>query len=209
MRCKVGAAGQNPANRFEVLSDITLSLGDKVSLDSLAFRAGSPAHHGAAAVTTHHARHRRALRCEANTPLMPQLDIQRGSSDLPAVARSTTPVWISLCHQTIPDVLAGVTCAARCSRRSTFLLRAVVAAVADIVFDPGGPGSLGTVQNRQTGNDCSAGRRHSAQQLGARVGLEDVSLESTCPTRLRCCWQISFAAHLCELWHQSGGRSTR
>jgi len=30
-----------------------------------------------------------------------------------------------------------------------------------------------------------AGRAILAQQLGARVGLEDVSLDRTCPTRLR------------------------
>jgi translocation and assembly module TamB len=181
----LGSDEEDPAKRFEVMSTITLSLGDRVSIDtrgltgrltgSLTIRSGYDAiTRGTGELSVVEGKY---------TAYARKLDIKRGRLifnggpiDDPGVDLRATKEF--------PDVTAGV------NVRGTLLQPRM-----SFFSDPPLPqsqvvslilagGSLESVQNRSTGNTgagsaaLAQGGAILAQQLGSHVGIEDVSLES-------------------------------
>lgn len=177
---RVGAQAEDPTKRFEVLSDITLSLGEKVSLDTLGLsgrltgslhvRSGyDPITHGTGELSVAEGKY---------TAYGRKLDIQRGRLIFSGGPVEDPGVDIRAIKQ-FPDALAGVNVRGTLqSPRTTFFSEPSLPQSQILSLILAG-GSLGAVQNRQTGNELLAqGGAILAQQLGARVGLEDVSVES-------------------------------
>jgi translocation and assembly module TamB len=178
----VGKEPEDPNKRFEVTSDITLALGDKVSIDTLGLKArltGSiDVHSGADNVTS--GTGELSIEDGKYSAYGRQLDIQRGRLifnggvvDDPGIDIRAVKVF--------PDVTAGINVrgSLRQPRISYFSDPSLTQSQILSLLLAGG--SLQSVQNRQNGAASqliAQGGAILAQQLGSKVGIQDVGLES-------------------------------
>ena len=180
----VGAEPVDPAKRFEVLTGISLTLGDKVSLDTLGLTARLTGTLTLRSGTDEITRGQGELSIEEGkyAAYGRRLDIERGRLVFSGGPVNNPGVDIRAIKQ-YPDVKAGV------NVRGTLLQPRL-----SFFSEPSLPqsqilslilagGSIESAQNRsnpnQAGNEILAqGSAILAQQLGSRVGIEDVSLES-------------------------------
>ena len=181
----VGSEEEDPTKRVEVMSNITLSLGDRVTIDttgltgrltgSITIRSGYDAFTRATGELSvaegKYTAYGRKLDIERGRLIFTGGPIDNPGIDLRAI-------------KSFPDVKAGV------NVRGTLLQPHMT-----FFSDPSLPqsqivslilagGSLESAQNRTTGNSGAGGAALAqgaailGQQLGSRVGIEDVSLES-------------------------------
>jgi translocation and assembly module TamB len=165
---------------FDVTTDIKLTLGDRVSIDtsgltgllkgSIALRSGEDAATlGTGELSVEEGKY---------TAYARKLDIQRGRLIFNGGTVANPGVDIRAIKQ-FPDVIAGVNVRGTLlSPRLTFFSEPPLPQSQILSLILAG-GSLQSAQNRQTGNEILAqGGAIIAQQLGSRVGIEDVSVES-------------------------------
>ncbi|MBV9345310.1 MAG: translocation/assembly module TamB domain-containing protein [Gammaproteobacteria bacterium] len=176
----VGSEEEDPAKRLEVHSDITLSLGDKVTLDTLGLTGrltGSiEIRSGYDAITR--ATGDLSIQEGQYLAYARKLDIQRGRLvfnggpiDNPGVELVAVKVF--------PDVTAGVNVRGTLLSPHMFFFSNPPLPQAQIVSLILAGGSLETAQNRSAyGVAAAQGAALLAQQLGSRIGIQDVSLES-------------------------------
>jgi translocation and assembly module TamB len=178
----VGREPEDPKQHFEVTSDITLALGDKVSIDTLGLKArltGSvTVHSGADNVTN--GTGELSIEDGKYSAYGRQLDIQRGRLifnggvvDDPGIDIRAVKVF--------PDVTAGINVrgSLRQPRISYFSDPSLTQSQILSLLLAGG--SLESVQNRQNGAAAqmlAQGGAILAQQIGSKVGIQDVGLES-------------------------------
>ena len=178
----VGKPPPNPNERFEVTSDVTLALGDKVSIDTAGLKGrltGSIAvHSGADNVTT--GTGELSVEDGKYSAYGRQLDIQRGRLIFNGGVIEDPGIDIRAV-KVFPDVTAGVNVRGtlRQPRISYFSDPSLTQSQILSLLLAGG--SLESVQNR---NNSAAsqliaqGGAMLAQQLGSKVGIQDVGLES-------------------------------
>jgi translocation and assembly module TamB len=181
----VGSEEEDPTKRVEVMSNITLSLGDRVTIDttgltcrltgSITIRSGYDAFTRATGELS--------VAEGKYTAYGRKLDIERGRLIFTGGPIDNPGIDLRAIKQ-FPDVKAGV------NVRGTLLQPHMT-----FFSDPSLPqsqivslilagGSLESVQNRTTGNSGAGGAALAqgaailGQQVGSRVGIEDVSLES-------------------------------
>jgi translocation and assembly module TamB len=178
----VGKEPEDPNKRFEVTSDITLALGDKVSIDTLGLKArlaGSVAvHSGADNVTT--GTGELSILDGKYSAYGRQLDIQRGRLIFNGGVVSDPGIDIRAV-KVFPDVTAGINVrgSLRQPRISYFSDPSLTQSQILSLLLAGG--SLESVQNRQNGAAAqmlAQGGAILAQQIGSKVGIQDVGLES-------------------------------
>ena len=178
----VGKQPENPNERFLVTSDVTLSLGDKVSIDTLGLKArltGSIAvHSGADDVTS--GTGELSIEDGKYSAYGRQLDIQRGRLIFNGGVVEDPGIDIRAV-KVFPDVTAGINVrgSLRQPRISYFSDPSLTQSQILSLLLAGG--SLQSVQNRQNGAAAQAiaqGGAILAQQLGSKVGIQDVGLES-------------------------------
>jgi translocation and assembly module TamB len=178
----VGKAPPDPNERFEVTSDVTLVLGDKVSIDTAGLKGrltGSIAvHSGADNVTT--GTGELSVEDGKYSAYGRQLDIQRGRLIFNGGVIEDPGIDIRAV-KVFPDVTAGVNVRGtlRQPRISYFSDPSLTQSQILSLLLAGG--SLESVQNR---NNSAAsqliaqGGAMLAQQFGSKVGIQDVGLES-------------------------------
>jgi translocation and assembly module TamB len=177
----VGKPPPNPNERFEVTSDVTLVLGDKVSIDTSGLTGrltGSIAvHSGADNVTT--GTGELSVEDGKYSAYGRWLDIQRGRLIFNGGAIANPGIDIRAV-KILPDVTAGINVRGtlRQPRISYFSDPSLTQSqVLSLLL---GGGSLESVQNR---NNSAAsqliaqGGAMLAQQIGSKVGIQDVGLE--------------------------------
>ena len=176
----VGSEPEDPTQRLEVLSNITLALGDKVTLDTLGLTGrltGSiNIRSGYDAITR--ATGDLSIQEGQYLAYARKLDIQRGRLvfnggpiDNPGVELVAVKVF--------PDVTAGVNVRGTLLSPHMFFFSNPPLPQAQIVSLILAGGSLETAQNRSAyGVAAAQGAALLAQQLGSRIGIQDVSLES-------------------------------
>ena len=180
----VGAEPEDPSKRFEVITGISLTLGDKVNLDTFGLTARLTGTLTLRSGTDEFTRGTGELSVEEGkyTAYGRRLDIERGRLVFSGGDVNNPGVDIRAIKQ-YPDVKAGV------NVRGTLLQPRL-----SFFSEPSLPqsqilslilagGSFESAQNRnnpgQAGNELLAqGGAILAQQLGSRVGIEDVGLES-------------------------------
>lgn len=180
----VGAEPEDPSKRFEVASNISLTLGDKVTLDTFGLTARLTGTLGLRDGTDDVTRGTGELSIEEGkyTAYGRRLDIERGRLVFSGGPVNNPGVDIRAVKQ-YPDVKAGVNVRGTLIQpRLTFFSEPSLPQSQILSLILAG-GSLETAQsktsNGQTGNELLAqGSAILAQQLGARVGIEDVALES-------------------------------
>ncbi len=181
----VGNEEEDPTKRFEVMSTITLGLGERVNIDtsgltcrltgSITIRSGyDPITRATGELSVADGKY---------TAYGRKLDIERGRLIFTGGPVDDPGIDLRAIKQ-FPDVKAGV------NVRGTLLQPRMT-----FFSDPSLPqsqivslilagGSLESAQNRTTGNSGAGGAALAqgaailGQQLGSRVGIEDVSLES-------------------------------
>ena len=180
----VGTEPEDPAKRFEVISGISLTLGDKVTLDTFGLTARLTGtlvlRDGVDNIT----RGSGELSIEEGkyTAYGRRLDIERGRLVFSGGDVSNPGVDIRAVKQ-YPDVKAGVNVRGTLTQpRFTFFSEPSLPQSQILSLILAG-GSLETAQNNAkqggAGNELLAqGSAILAQQLGSRVGIEDVALES-------------------------------
>ncbi len=178
----VGKPPADPNERFEVTSDVTLTLGEKVSIDTAGLKGrlvGSIAVHGGADnVTT--GTGELSVEDGKYSAYGRQLDIQRGRLIFNGGIIEDPGIDIRAV-KVFPDVTAGVNVRGtlRQPRISYFSDPSLTQSQILSLLLAGG--SLESVQNR---NNSAAsqliaqGGAMLAQQLGSKVGIQDVGLES-------------------------------
>ncbi len=181
----VGSEEEDPTKRLEAMSNITLSLGDRVTIDttgltcrltgSITIRSGYDAFTRATGELS--------VAEGKYTAYGRKLDIERGRLIFTGGPIDNPGIDLRAIKE-FPDVKAGV------NVRGTLLQPHMT-----FFSDPSLPqsqivslilagGSLESAQNRTTGNSGAGGAALAqgaailGQQLGSRVGIEDVSLES-------------------------------
>jgi translocation and assembly module TamB len=180
----VGAEPEDPAKRFEVASNISLTLGDKVTLDTFGLAARLTGTLVLRDGTDDVTRGSGELSIEEGkyTAYGRRLDIERGRLVFSGGPVNNPGVDIRAVKQ-YPDVKAGVNVRGTLVQpRLTFFSEPTLPQSQILSLILAG-GSLETAQsktnNGQTGNELLAqGSAILAQQLGSRVGIEDVALES-------------------------------
>ncbi|MEJ0037098.1 MAG: translocation/assembly module TamB domain-containing protein [Gammaproteobacteria bacterium] len=180
----VGAEPIDPSKRFEVISGISLTLGDKVTLDTFGLTARLTGTLVLRDGTDDVTRGSGELSIEEGkyTAYGRRLDIERGRLVFSGGPVNNPGVDIRAVKQ-YPDVKAGVNVRGTLTQpRLTFFSEPSLPQSQILSLILAG-GSLETAQNRtntgQAGNELLAqGSAILAQQLGARVGIEDVALES-------------------------------
>ena len=178
----VGAEPDDPNKRFEVTSDVTLALGDKVSIDTLGLKArltGSVAvHSGADNITT--GTGELSVEDGKYSAYGRQLDIQRGR--LIFIGGIIEDPGIDIrAVKVFPDVTAGINVrgSLRQPRISYFSDPSLTQSQILSLLLAGG--SLESVQNRNNSaasQMIAQGGAILAQQFGSKVGIQDVGLES-------------------------------
>ena len=180
----VGQEQVDPSKRFEVLTGISLTLGDKVSLDTfgltgrltgtITMRSGSDEiTRGTGELSVEDGKY---------TAYGRRLDIERGRLVFSGGPVNNPGVDIRAVKQ-YPDVKAGVNVRGTLLQPRLSFFSEPSLPQSQIVSLILAGGSFESAQNRnnpnQAGNEALAqGSAILAQQLGARVGIEDVSLES-------------------------------
>ena len=179
----VGAEPEDPSKRFEVVSGISLTLGDKVTLDTFGLTARLTGTLALRDGTDNVTRGTGELSIEEGkyTAYGRRLDIERGRLVFSGGEVSNPGVDIRAVKQ-YPDVKAGVNVRGTLNQpRITFFSEPSLPQSQILSLILAG-GSLESAQNSaktgQAGNELLAqGSAILAQQLGARVGIEDVGLE--------------------------------
>ncbi len=180
----VGAEPEDPSKRFEVSSNIALTLGDKVTLDTFGLTARLTGTLGLRDGTDDVTRGTGELSIEEGkyTAYGRRLDIERGRLVFSGGPVNNPGVDIRAVKQ-YPDVKAGVNVRGTLTQpRLTFFSEPSLPQSQILSLILAG-GSFETAQNKtnnaQTGNELLAqGSAILAQQIGSRVGIEDVALES-------------------------------
>jgi translocation and assembly module TamB len=178
----VGKQPENPNERFEVTSDITLSLGDKVSIDTLGLKArltGSiVVHNGTDNVTS--GTGELSIEDGKYSAYGRQLDIQRGRLIFNGGVVGNPGIDIRAV-KVFPDVTAGINVRGSLQQPRISYFSDPSLTQSQILSLLLAGGSLQSVQNRQNGAAAQAiaqGGAILAQQLGSKVGIQDVGLES-------------------------------
>jgi translocation and assembly module TamB len=178
----VGKQPENPNERFEVTSDITLSLGDKVSIDTLGLKArltGSiVVHNGVDNVTS--GTGELSIEDGKYSAYGRQLDIQRGRLIFNGGVVENPGIDIRAV-KVFPDVTAGINVRGSLQQPRISYFSDPSLTQSQILSLLLAGGSLQSVQNRQNGAAAQAiaqGGAILAQQLGSKVGIQDVGLES-------------------------------
>ena len=180
----VGQEVVDPSKRFEVFTGISLTLGEKVSLDTFGLTArltgtitlrsgGDDITRGAGELSVEDGKY---------TAYGRRLDIERGRLVFSGGPVNNPGVDIRAVKQ-YPDVKAGVNVRGTLLQPRLSFFSEPSLPQSQIVSLILAGGSLESAQNRNTpnqaGNEALAqGSAILAQQLGSRVGIEDVSLES-------------------------------
>jgi translocation and assembly module TamB len=179
----VGAEQQDPAKRFQVMSTITLTLGDKVTLDTSGL-SGRLA--GSITVRSGYDEVTRAtgeLSIEEGkySAYARKLDIQRGRLIFTGGPIQDPGVDLRAIKE-FPDVTAGINVRGtlRQPRISFFSDPSLPQSqIVSLILAGGGLESVQNQKSAGAGNDALAqGGALLAQQLGSRIGIEDVSLET-------------------------------
>lgn len=178
----VGQQQTDPSKRFEVTSTITLGLGDHVSIDTSGLTGrltgNITVRSGYDAVTS--ATGELSIEQGKYTAYARKLDIQRGRLIFTGGPIGNPGIDIRAIKE-FPDVTAGVNVRGTLLQPRMSFFSDPSLTQSQIVSLILAGGSLETAQNRQSGagNELLAqGGAILAQQLGSRVGIEDVSLES-------------------------------
>jgi translocation and assembly module TamB len=179
----VGAEPADPAKRFEVTSAITLSLGDKVTLDTsgLSGRLGGniTVRSGFDQVT----RATGELTIEEGKYIAyaRKLDIQRGRLIFTGGPIQDPGVDLRAIKE-FPDVTAGINVRGTLQQpRMSFFSDPSLpqSQIVSLILAGGGLESVQNPKSSGAGNEALAqGGAILAQQLGSRIGIEDVSLET-------------------------------
>jgi translocation and assembly module TamB len=178
----VGKEPDDPAKRFEVTSDVTLALGDKVAVDAAGLKArltGSIAVRSGYDNVTN-GTGELSIEDGKYTAYGRQLDIQRGRLIFNGGVVEDPGIDIRAVKE-FPDVTAGVNVRGtlRAPRITFFSDPSLTQSQILSLLLAGG--SLESVQNRQNGAAAqllAQGGAILAQQLGSKVGIQDVGLES-------------------------------
>jgi translocation and assembly module TamB len=180
----VGAEPVDPTKRFEVLTGIALTLGDKVSIDTLGLTARLIGTLTLRSGTDEITRGSGELSVEEGkyTAYGRRLDIERGRLVFSGGPVNNPGVDIRAIKQ-YPDVKAGVNVRGTLLQPRLSFFSEPSLPQSQIVSLILAGGSIESAQNRnnpnQAGNELLAqGSAILAQQLGSRVGLEDIGLES-------------------------------
>ncbi len=178
----VGQEQTDPSKRFEVVSAITLSLGDRVSVDTTGLTGrltgNITVRSGYDEVTS--ATGELNIEQGKYTAYARKLDIQRGRLIFTGGPIGNPGIDIRAIKE-FPDVTAGINVRGTLLQPRLSFFSDPSLTQSQIVSLILAGGSLETAQNRQAGagNELLAqGGAILAQQLGSRVGIEDVSLES-------------------------------
>jgi translocation and assembly module TamB len=178
----VGKEPDDPTKRFEVTSDITLALGDKVSIDTLGLKArltGSIAvHSGPDGVTS--GTGELSIEDGKYSAYGRQLDIQRGRLIFNGGVVENPGIDIRAV-KVFPDVTAGINVRGSLQQPRISYFSDPSLTQSQILSLLLAGGSLESVQNRQNGAASqliAQGGAILAQQLGSKVGIQDVGLES-------------------------------
>ncbi len=179
----VGDESEDPTRRFEVLSTITLTLGDQVSIatSGLTGRLSGAINVRSGYGDATHASGEFAVVEGRYAAYGRNLDIQRGRLIFTGGPIENPGVDIRAVKK-FPDVVAGVNVRGTLQQpRLTFFSEPSLPQSQIISLILAG-GSLASVQNSQNGGAggelLAQGGAILAQQLGSRIGIEDVSLES-------------------------------
>ena len=178
----VGQQQTDPSKRFEVASNITLSLADRVSIDTSGLTGRLTGNinvrSGDAEVTS--ATGELNIEQGKYTAYARKLDIQRGRLIFTGGPIGNPGIDIRAIKE-FPDVTAGINVRGTLLQPRLSFFSDPSLTQAQIVSLILAGGSLESAQNRQAGagNELLAqGGAILAQQLGSHVGIEDVSLES-------------------------------
>jgi len=178
----VGKEPDDPTKRFEVTSEVTLTLGDKVSVDTAGLKARLT---GNIAVRSGYDNVTRgtgelSIADGKYTAYGRQLDIQRGRLIFNGGVVEDPGIDIRAIKE-FPDVTAGVNVRGTLRQpRITFFSDPSLTQSQILSLLLAG-GSLESVQNRQNGAASqliAQGGAILAQQFGSKVGIQDVGLES-------------------------------
>ena len=176
----VGQESTDPSKRFEVMSTITLSLGDKVSIETSGLTGrltgNITVRSGYDEVTS--ATGELSIEEGKYLAYARKLDIERGRLIFTGGPIGNPGIDIRAI-KVFPDVTAGVNVRGTLLQpRMSFFSEPSLpqSQIVSLILAGGG---LETAQNRQSGTEALAqGGAILAQQLGSRIGIEDVSLES-------------------------------
>jgi translocation and assembly module TamB len=174
----VGSEPEDANQRFEVMSTITLVLGDRVNVDALGLTArliGSvtvrngfdPVTHGNGELSVAEGKY---------TAFARQLDIQRGRLIFSG-GPITNPGIDVRAQKQFPDVTAGINVRGTLQQPHISFFSDPPLTQSQIVSLILAGGSLDSAQNA-TNAALGQGAAILAQQLGARVGIPDISLET-------------------------------
>jgi translocation and assembly module TamB len=175
----VGEEKQDASQRFEVMSTITLSLLDKVSIDTTGLTGRL---HGNITVRSGYepitsATGELSIEQGKYTAYARKLDIQRGRLIFTGGPINDPGIDIRAIKE-FPDVTAGVNVRGTLVQPRISFFSDPSLTQSQIVSLILAGGSLETAQNRQGNELLAQGGAILAQQLGSHVGIEDVSLES-------------------------------
>jgi translocation and assembly module TamB len=178
----VGQQQTDPSKRFEVVSNITLSLADRVSIDTSGLTGrltgNITVRSGYDEVTS--ATGELSIEQGKYTAYARKLDIQRGRLIFTGGPIGNPGIDIRAIKE-FPDVTAGINVRGTLLQPRLSFFSDPSLTQSQIVSLILAGGSLESAQNRQAGagNELLAqGGAILAQQLGSHVGIEDVSLES-------------------------------
>ena len=179
----VGAQRQDPATRFQVMSTITLTLGDKVTIDTSGLTgrlAGSiTVRSGYDEVTR--ATGELSIEEGKYSAYARKLDIQHGRLIFTGGPVQDPGVDLRAIKE-FPDVTAGINVRGtlRQPRMSFFSDPSLPQSqIVSLILAGGGLESVQNQKSAGAGNEALAqGGALLAQQLGSRIGIEDVSLET-------------------------------
>jgi translocation and assembly module TamB len=180
----VGSEPVDPSKRFEVVTGISLTLGDKVSIDTLGLTSRLTGTLTLRSGTSEFTTGSGELSVEEGkyTAYGRRLDIERGRLLFSGGPVNNPGVDIRAVKQ-YPDVKAGVNVRGTLLQPRLSFFSEPSLPQSQIVSLILAGGSIDSAQNRNNPNGASSellaqGSAILAQQLGARVGLEDISLES-------------------------------
>jgi translocation and assembly module TamB len=178
----VGQEQTDPAKRFEVMSAITLALGDRVSVDTTGLtgrlKGNITVRSGYDEVTS--GTGELSIEDGKYSAYARKLDIQRGRLIFTGGPIGNPGIDIRAIKE-FPDVTAGVNVRGTLLQPRMSFFSDPSLTQSQIVSLILSGGSLETAQNKQSGAGSellAQGGAILAQQLGSRVGIEDVSLET-------------------------------
>ena len=207
--------GRRPAESFHVFSDLTLRLGERVTIDTLGLVGRLSGSLRTVADDTGFNRGTGELQVEEGkyTAYGRKLDIERGTAAVQD-GPLNDPIIDLRAVKTFPDITAGVNVRGTLRQpRLTFFSDPPVSQSQIVSLLIAG-GSLDSVQNANDPAQRSSAARNNMllqgsamlfQQFGSKVGLDDVSVESGPQQRhFAGAGPIPVAAPVCQLRRQPG-----